>query len=356
MQRNQSTNALYSAAFAAGFLTLGAVAQAAPASYETAVTGNNPYVFYRLNEATVADEATAVDTSTNGRNGIYNGGTFGSPPQTGPTGGQPGFGAASDNAVLFTLGSGTTRQYIQTPNGRTFGSSLGSSTFEFLYKYDNTRPLARYSLYGAYSNFTGGSNIAAEVTLNSFGNDAIDGDPNTAGNQAVLDTTRLFIRDTAGNGLGAHFTNAALYDGTYHHLVFTFDDSTVTSDGDPDGAGGNPEMFTGGFTAYVDGIAQAVTIQRVNGTVGALPATYGDYLVDPVFVGRNVRGTADEGNGIGQLAPITLDETALYTTVLTPAQVAANATAAGFVVPEPGSLTLAGIAGLGLLARRRRQA
>jgi hypothetical protein len=324
-------------------------AQAAPAAYQTAVTDNNPYVYYRLNDANVADESTAVDTSTNGRNGIYNGGDFGTPTQTGPTGGQTGAGLGSDNAVLFTQGSGTTRQYIQTPNGRTFGSSLGSSTFEFLYKY-NASSLAKYSLYGAFSNFTlptPTSQIAAEVTLNSQGNDALG---------TFANITRLFIRDTAGNGLGAHFTNANLYDGNYHHLVFTFADSTLASDGDPDGAGGNPETFTGGFTAYVDGIAQAVTIQRVSGTAGALPAAYGDYLVDPVFVGRNVRGTADEGNGIGQLAPITLDETALYTTVLTPEQVAANATAAGFVVPEPGSLALAGIAGLGLLARRRRQA
>jgi hypothetical protein len=332
---------------------LGAAAagvHAAPVAYETSVLGNNPYIYYRLNDANVADESTALDTSVNGRNGIYNGGSFGTPVQTGPTGGQPGFGTSSDNAVLFTLGSGTTRQYIRTPNGRTFGSSLGSSTFEFVYKYDNSRPLGKYSLYGAYSNFTAptpSSQVAAEVTLNSQGNDALG---------TFANTTRLFIRDTAGNGLGAHFTSAALYDGNYHHLVLTFDGSTLSSDGDPDGAGGNPEAFTGGFAAYVDGIPQAVTIQRVNGTAGALPATYGDDLVDPVFVGRNVRGTGIDGNGVGQLAPITLDETALYTTALSPEQVAANATALGFVVPEPGSLALAGIAGLGLLVRRRRQA
>jgi hypothetical protein len=330
-------------------LGLSSVAQAAPAGYAALVTANNPYLYYRLNDSTVADEATALDSSTNSRNGIYNGGTFGSPPQTGPTGGQAGTGLGSDNAVLFTLGSGTTRQYIQTPNGRTFGSSLGSSTFEFVYKY-NAATLGKYSLYGAFSNFsapTPSSQVAAEVTLNSQGNDALG---------TFANVTRLFIRYAAGNGLGAHFTNANLYDGNYHHLVFAFNGSTLTSDGDPDGAGGNPEGFTGGFTAYVDGIAQAVTIQRVNGTAGALPATYEDYLVDPVFVGRNVRGTADEGNGIGQLAPITLDETALYTSVLTPEQVVANATALGFVVPEPGSMALAGLAGLGFIARRRRSA
>jgi hypothetical protein len=326
-----------------------AVVQAAPLDYQTAVLAKNPYVYYRLNDANVADEATAIDTSPNGRDGIYNGGDFGTPTQTGPTGGQPGFGASSDNAVLFTLGSGTTRQYIQTPNGRTFGSSLGSSTYEFVYKYDNTRTLSKYSLYGAFSNFsapTPSSQVAAEVTLNSQGNDALG---------TFANTTRLFIRDTAGNGLGAHFISPTLYDGNYHHMVFTFNGSTLSSDGDPDGAGGNAEAFTGGFAAYVDGIAQAVTVQRVSGTAGALPATFGDYLVDPVFVGRNVRGTADEGNGVGQLAPVTLDETALYTTALTAEQVAANATALGFVVPEPGSLALAGVAGLGLIARRRRR-
>jgi uncharacterized protein (TIGR03382 family) len=53
-------------------------------------------------------------------------------------------------------------------------------------------------------------------------------------------------------------------------------------------------------------------------------------------------------------ANVTLDEGALYTSVLTPQQVAANFAATG--IPEPGTLTLAAMAGLGLLRRRRRRA
>jgi hypothetical protein len=135
-----------------------------------------------------------------------------------------------------------------------------------------------------------------------------------------------------------HFTNPALYDGNYHHLVFTFDASQAGADA---------------FAAYVDGVAQPLTLQQVGTGVvdgDTDPDTFIDFQYDPTFAARNVRGALG-ATAVQRLANVTIDEAALYATTLTAEQVAAHATASA--VPEPSALALAGVAAMGLLRRRR---
>ena len=334
MQASHRFSVLSSAALAACVvMSVATPAQAAPVTYQVAVSADAPYVYYRQGEAT---GPTAFDSSGNSRNGIYNGT---------PTFSQPGLGLASDTAVGY---DGSANEAL-TANINSFGSQIGRSSYEFIFKVNpgfNTASIQ--SLFGVYSKAANLPDV--NIDLNSRGNDS-------GGLQA--NTTRIFVRGNnadanGGASVAGHFVNAALYDGNFHHLVFTYDNATV----DPDTDGAGADTGSGGFRAYVDGIEQTVIFTQVNGTIA--PAGFSDLDADAVFAGRNVR--QNPITAIDREANVTFDELSLYGSslptggVLTPEQVALHATAAGFVVPEPGSLTLAGIAGLGLLARRRRQA
>lgn len=338
MQTSMNRINVVSAALAAGaMLSAASVSQAAPTSYQTAVQANSPYVYHRLNESPVANDTVAADTSVNSRPGVYKVGTSGTATST------PGAGLLSDNAVRFsgpgTGVTGATGAYLGNTNIRPFGSSLGTSTFEFVFKVNPGFGTIKQALFGVFDPSASPTDV--EVTLNSQGNDALADAPNT---------TRFYIRGNDADGVGVHFTNAALYDGNYHHLVFTFDRSTLSIGG----TGLGVQTFTGGFAAYVDGVPQTLTLQVVGNNSAdpdALPDGFTAFDFDPTWAARNVRGSLGT-TAVQRLAAVTIDETALYTSVLTPAQVAANAAA----IPEPGLLSLLALTGLGLLRRARRQA
>ena len=292
----------------AGVLLTAQAAQGAPPEYQTAVLAKNPYVYYRQNQA---GGTSATDASGNGRTGTYNGT---------PTFGVAGAGGGSDAAASY---DGTNNEYLSADIG-SFGSLVGTSSYEFVFKVNPGAPQTRQSLFGVY---TAGANLPdVNIDLNSFGNDSLGDRPNN---------TRLFIRgDNAdangGASIAGHFENAALYDGNYHHLVITYNDAATGVDA---------------FAAYVDGVPQAMTFTQVNGTIE--PAGFSAFDVPAAFAARNVRGTG--ADPIGREANVTIDEVALYGSVLSPSQVASNAAA----VPEPGALAVFGVAGVALLRRRR---
>jgi hypothetical protein len=285
---------------------------AAPPAYEDAVLSDSPYVYYRLGESS----GTSAGDTAGARLGTYHGT---------PSYGVLGMGTGSDTAVGF---DGTDNEFLSS-SINSFGSLLGASSYEFAFRVNpgfNTGVIQ--SLFGVYTSGTGRPDI--NIDLNTDGND-------TGG--VVANTTRLFIRGNNGDATGGpawagHFTNAALYDGEYHHLVFTFDVSQ--------GSGG-------AFRAYVDGIEQSVTFTQVNGT-GA-PTGFSDLDVPAAWGARNVRTTDLTAAGVTREANITLDEAALYGFVLSPGQVATHAASA---IPEPASAGLLLAAGALMLVRRRR--
>src|SRR5688572_24299946 len=117
MQAGHRISVLSSAALAACAVVSAAnPAQAAPADYQTAVTGNNPFVYYRFNDSV---GPTAV--ATVGANGTYTGT---------PTLSQTGTGLASDSAASF---DGTNNEYLGA-NLNGFGSLMPTSSYEFVFK------------------------------------------------------------------------------------------------------------------------------------------------------------------------------------------------------------------------------
>ena len=340
---------------ACGVLATAMTAQAAPMLYQSEVTGDTPYVYYRFGEVPVANNGQVTDSSGNSRHGTYYVGS------AGPVATTSGTGTATDPAVSFPgTGTGATGSYVGSPI-RNFGTSVGASSYEFLYKTNaGFDPLNRQSLFGVFDPSTAPTDV--EVTLNSLGNDATDSDPNTAGNQGWANTTRLYITGADNDAIGVHFTNPTLYDGNYHHLVFTFDRSTMQWT-DPDGEGPLGPVPSGGFAAYVDGEPQQLTFQVVRNTTtssgtitadpDALPDGFSAFDFDPTLAARNVRSATLPATAVQRLANVTLDEAALYNRVLSAGEVLAHAQAAGTYVPEPGSLALVGAAALGMLRRRR---
>jgi rhamnogalacturonyl hydrolase YesR len=239
------------------------MACAAPAAYHTAVLANKPYVYYEFGEVS---GTTAIDSSVNGFNGTYVGGVT-----MGVAGDDSGGG--SDTAVTFDGSTG----YASVGTGaEAFGSYLASSSYEFVFKTTSTTTAE--TLIGTANM---GSTITAQVWLNE----------NSSGT-LTADSIRLYIRDSSGKAYQAAFTNAAVFNGAYNHLVWTFTNSTAT--------------------AYVDGVVQALTV-----TAGT-PATFGPFAYPISFGCYDSRGTNED------YAAATMDEAAIYTNALSAAQVTAH--------------------------------
>lgn len=310
-----------------GMVALPALSHAAPLAFQTAALANNPYVYFQQNDTASGTGLSLVDSSGNGRNGVFQGA-----PTTGLPG-LPGLDSPSDNAIKYTgPASGAATQYFGVsgtgPTGlRDFGAALGKSSFEFVVKVNSPATNALQSLFGVFNT---GNSTAVEVTLHSAGNDALG---------ANATKTRLYIRGDNGVGIGADFSDAKLYDGNYHHLVFTFDSSLVTGSG---------VTLAGGFAAYLDGIQETMTLTQVASSPAGIPTNFNSFAFDPTFLARNVRGALGS-SAVARQADVTLDEAALYTTVLSPSDVAAHVAA----LPEPSALCLLGFASVLVMNRRR---
>lgn len=293
-------------------VTISAAAQAAPVEYRNAVLANNPYLYYRLGESSGTN---AADASTNGRNGTYVGD---------PTLGAAGFGTGSDAAVAFAV------DHVAAPFA-SFGTKVRASTYEFIFKANTPNFTAAATVFGLIN---GNSTDSTSLPSNRTRNQSLAIELNAAG---VNGTTtagkgRLWLRDEDSSQLWVNIPQGSLLDGNYHHFAVAIN-------------------FEGGSTAldkvkaYIDGAPVTLTEGAESST---LADNWLDFTVDAGLAARSVRTTS-----VDRHAPITVDEAAIYESTLSSAQIATNAAAA---VPEPGSMAVAGIVSLGLLARRRRQA
>lgn len=288
---------------AATTFSVGLTASAAPTTYEDAVLANNPYVFYRLNETS---GTTADDTSANNRDGTYVGD---------PTLGVAGFGSASDTAVSFS------EDHLSAPIN-SHGSSVPNSTYEFILKADDPNFTQAATIFGLI-------NAAATGRTNTQSL-AIEANAENVNGANAPGTGRLWLRDEESSQLWANFDMGSLLDGNYHHFATTIDMSAATA--------------AEKVTFYLDGVALETTAAAES---AGLADVWLDWTVDAALAGRNIRDTS-----VDRFAPITVDEASLYTTTLSGAQILANAQAAG--IPEPTSIGILGLAGAGLLIRRRR--
>jgi hypothetical protein len=297
---------------ALGLLSCTAAIQAAPIGFETAVLASNPYAYYRLNESpiTAGTTAAADSSSTANHGGIYRIATTG----TAPLGGQAGAGlVGSDNAVSFTGSSTTAGGYATLDNAGSFGSSLINSSYEFVFKTTTT---GQNYLFGQAN---ASDSTAVFLRLNT-----------SAAGTASAGSLEFLVRATSSSNTSTFgFSAPALFDGNYHHLLVTY--SATTS----------PSAATA--TAYVDGNPVAVTKSGsgVATTFSAFEAAR------PANI-----GAITNSSGLNGLLTGTVDEVAIYTSVLSQADATTHAAASA--VPEPAALASVGLfAALSTLRRRR---
>jgi autotransporter-associated beta strand protein len=242
---------------------------AAPTAYANAVLADSPYLYYRLGEVS---GTAGADSSGNTRNGTYAGGF--TLAQAGDIA-----SGSSDNAVLFDGTSG----YVTTgASAESFGTNMAHCSFEFVFKTASGYTTAG-ELAGVYNGSGGQDNF--HITLNE-----------NATGAAVTNEIRFYVGNDDADYNAVYFTDATVFDGNYHHLVYV--------------------NVSGTMTAYVDGVAQT-THASAAGTVTPFVT-----LTHPFYIGAQNNGN----NGAGQapFAAATIDEVAFYPVALTAQQVAAH--------------------------------
>jgi hypothetical protein len=263
-------------------------------TYADAVVANNPVVYYRMQETagTVAHDS-GPGTPQNGTYTALNG------IGPGPTLNQPGptLSRMPGNLATSYNGSSVAPDYLHA----TALSGVLGEKFSVEFWFNTTRPESEQLITGYM--YSRGSN-------NKDFNVGIDGSYDAEG----LKPNNLFL--VADNNVLASDFNPA--ENTWYHLVATYDRTDAN----------NVRACL-----YVDGA------KIIDGTVGT-----SQILADT----SNIFGVREDGNWAFQGS---LDEAAIYNTVLSQADVTAHYDAAQvYDVPEPSSLVLLGLGLLGLLA------
>ncbi len=226
--------------------------------YHTLVANDNPFAHYHLDETS---GATAADQTGNHHATYVNGPSLG---QTGVYNGAVGLNGAAINPSHIAISNGL----------GSFGSAMNTFTFEAVFQTPAYYSGQGHLLHMANS---GADKAAFSVWFNS----------DLSGNSAS-GHSRLFVRDSGGTSLSALLSND-LFDGSYHHLMVTYDSSASSS--------------ANRLKAYVDG-AQSFLSFGTNGT----PTQFSDYT-NPVTLGV-------VNNGSAWPTQVNLDEAAFYTQAL----------------------------------------
>jgi len=289
--------------------------------YSDAVTSAGPIAYWRFEDASAANGATATDATGNYNGSYVNNSGF--TTNTAPyLGGQAvNFDPTNRQIKVSTQGSPATSL-------GSLGSSLETSgagvTFEFWLRSGLTTSDQR--LFGTFNSSTG-----TTITM--------------VANSGAAGRTQLFIRGDlnasggTGDSMTATFGNSTtnnLYNGNWNHVVWQLND--LATNGLSTGLN-NP------FLLWINGQSVALSYSGNLGTA----AFFSDFD-NPFWIGGAGRGSVISPN----LFTGQFDEFAIYNRLLTPAEIQSHYQLA--TVPEPSSLALFGLGALGLMLRRRRKA
>jgi len=289
--------------FLAAGLCVANTAQAGTISYQTTVLGDNPIVYYELDETS---GTTAANSATTG--GTYTG-TFNT------AGGSITVNQASfaQGGTAYNFGGG----FIGSASALT--NSLDEWTVEAWVNYDSAKNSQSHIL----SNDQGGWNDDVLIGLGTEGGTM--GVP--AGSFGVIQQ---------GNpGTTRDFTSAPLVADEWHHVVIT----------------GSTSAAIPNLTLYIDGVFAASDTSLSNGVTfnGAdgFDATGSDAPNLTIGAAR-----PDSGNAGYRPYDGLLDEVAIYGAALDLTTVKAHYDAG--VAPEPTTMSLLALGGLAMLRRKRR--
>ncbi|NQT52738.1 PEP-CTERM sorting domain-containing protein, partial [bacterium] len=272
----------------------------APAPYREAVHASDPIAYWRLDETT-GTTAYNYGSIGNPANGTY---------ATVPAGGTPAtlgspslvLTMADTSAVAFD----GTDDYINVASHGQInnGSPYAQKTTELWFRADTTAGTQVLYEQGGFSN---GLNVYID------GGDLVTGIWSNNGTNTFLSTP--ILADTA------------------YHVAFVFD---ATNDI---------------IASYLNG----VLFGSFAGSLSNLPSHIGDISVGGVTAGgtSGTRNAAGATWITGHFFQGALDEIALYNSALSALDVKQHYAAS---IPEPGTMTLLALGGLGLLRRRRRRA
>lgn len=211
-------------------------------AYSEVVLADNPIVYYRLNESS---GTTVTDRSPNGRNGTYNGS---------PTLAQPG-AIAPDPTSTSVLFHAATTDYI-TSSYSSFPSVANPFTMEIWIKPND------YSNTSSYGVMGWGERVGAnhcEFRLSS-------GTGTYANSIDIRHNNFVYLEVNTG---------VSLFDGNWHHIVFTWTGGTTT---------GTRTLWLDGVKLLSQPISIISSYTGANFWVGRSSAGYFDGLLDEVSV------------------------------------------------------------------------
>jgi alpha-tubulin suppressor-like RCC1 family protein len=258
-------------AFVAGFASSAEASQ-----YSATVMADNPFAYYRLDEASTS---AAVVDAMGANNGTY---------VNGPTVGTAGaiYTDALSTAVAFTAANS---QYVRLTTMGSFGSSMGTGfSVEFWIKDSDST--TNRTILGTANTASNQTDFLLDIAY--------------AGNAGRL---RLYYRDDGDNRYEAQFYptggNINIFDNAWHHVVQVYDPTA--------GALNDKALF------YVDGIRQTATVTLA----GSSPAA-SNFNQPMILGGLNSHGS------VGSYLQGSLDEVAFYESKLSVGQVQSHFQAA----------------------------